>query len=284
MAKFTIDDKFWTGVTGVQIRDCGKDAQLLALHLLTCPSANSLGLYNFTVEQAARLTSLTDIEVKAALDMLIGVGFCAYNNDSGMIFVRNMAAYQNGTSIKYNDNKIVNINAQIKALPANEPLVKKFIKIYQRIFFIPGEGQPNLIRKPLQEYTSELSLAVKASNVFNMIQFNSSDPLIKQMLEQNISVEEFVGKAVELYNKPVAPDKTSNVMRNITYVYKAVISHREQIAAKSVEGKFQSQGGFSQSKFSKNIAPENFDAVTLAESNARATERALKRGGNVTTI
>jgi len=37
--------QFWIGETGRKLRAAGRDAQTVALYLITCPSANMLGLY-----------------------------------------------------------------------------------------------------------------------------------------------------------------------------------------------------------------------------------------------
>ncbi len=58
--------QFWTGTTGRALRAAGPEALVAALHLITNPAANMLGLYYIARPTIAHETGLTLDEMRQA--------------------------------------------------------------------------------------------------------------------------------------------------------------------------------------------------------------------------
>src|SRR5579872_3738626 len=98
--------QFWIGRTGKQIRRFGPECQIVALYLLSAPTANPLGLYYLPKQAIAHETGLALEAVQASLQSLAGIGFCAYDELAETVFIFNMARYQIGVSLKLNDKRV----------------------------------------------------------------------------------------------------------------------------------------------------------------------------------
>jgi len=224
MAKYYVDERFWSGETGRELKLLGKDAQLLALFLVTNPMANPLGLYNFTIEHVVRYLPMTVDEARLAMDALIGVDFVSYNDDTGMVFVHNMVSYQNGFNLKVTDTRLVSIHNKLRELPANEPLVQKFKSMYSDYLHIPKDNQPVMKLKPLQEYTAELGAGFRASGVVDMSKFSGSVPVIQALYEIGITIEEIMA-----CTKSLADQQNINTLVP-NYIYSTVRNQRVRAA------------------------------------------------------
>lgn len=85
---------FWHGTTGRQIRRFGPECQVLALYLISGPGAHALGLYYLPLPTVAHETGLTIKQVRNGLAKLVEINFCAYDDESEIVFVLNMARFQ----------------------------------------------------------------------------------------------------------------------------------------------------------------------------------------------
>ena len=95
--------QFWTGATGRKIRGLGMAAQLVALYLMTCPSANMIGLYYLPVPTLAHETGIQSEEAAGVLAALEEVGFCRYDRETDVVWVVRMLAYQVGEALHAGD-------------------------------------------------------------------------------------------------------------------------------------------------------------------------------------
>lgn len=145
----------WTGETGRRIRSLGKDALLVAFHLMTSTHANMYGLYYVPIPFIAHETGMTREEATEALENLCDVGYCHYDPVTEWVFVVEMAKYQilkDGEPLKSGDNRIKGINKDYCRMPANSFLFE-FYERYKHEFYLDnprGEPQEHPPPAPLQ--------------------------------------------------------------------------------------------------------------------------------------
>jgi hypothetical protein len=66
---------FWTGSTGKALRDLGRDAQVVAMYLITSPHSNMAGLYHLPLPYLAHDVGMTIEGASKVLRSLFEVGF-----------------------------------------------------------------------------------------------------------------------------------------------------------------------------------------------------------------
>lgn len=279
MSKYSVDEKFWSGETGRELKMLGKDAQLLALFLITNPMANPLGLYNFTIEHVVRYLPMSVDEARLAMDALIGVDFVSYNDDTGMVFVHNMVSYQNGFNLKVTDTRLVSIHNKLRELPANEPLVQKFKAMYSDYLHLPKDNQPVLKLKPLQEYTAELGAGFRASGVVDMSKFSGSVPMIQALYEGGITIEEIMACA-----KSLADQQNINTLVP-NYIYSAVRNQRIRAAGFASSVIDAAKGARNlPTKGRQMIEPVKYTEESRAENIKHIEDFTAKHGGKVRVV
>ncbi len=87
----TIDAAFWTDR---KVSALEPHARLLFLYLITNPHTHVSGIYYLDLDYAAADVSIKKNTLSALLDTLCKAGFCAYDQAKGIVWVRNMFAYQ----------------------------------------------------------------------------------------------------------------------------------------------------------------------------------------------
>lgn len=97
--------EFWTGDTGRQLRKIGRDAQVVALYLITGPTANPIGLYYLPIPTLCHETGLTEQEARKSLASLSDAAFAYYDDPSESVFVVEMARYQITDDMKLHDKR-----------------------------------------------------------------------------------------------------------------------------------------------------------------------------------
>lgn len=138
--KAVIHDTFWTGATGRQL--AGKpDAQRLALYLLSGPSATAIGLYRLTLEIAARDVGLTEAAARKAMQVLIDIGFCRFDEQQGVVWVIEMAKWQLGGTLSASDKRVKGIQAQVD-LASGKPFTEDFVRRYGSAYHLRQIAPP----------------------------------------------------------------------------------------------------------------------------------------------
>lgn len=125
--------KFWQGNTGKALRKRGAGAVVMALYLMSSPHSNMLGLYSQPMMYAAYETGLGLEGASDALRHCIEVGFCAYDEDSEMVWVFEMAKYQIAEELLPKDNRCKGIQKDYDALPEC-PFLGPFFDRYAEAF------------------------------------------------------------------------------------------------------------------------------------------------------
>lgn len=100
--------RFWTGRTGRALRS-NRDAQVLALYLMTCQSANMIGLYYLAFPTLLHETGLTDEEAMGGFEALEAEDFARYRRDDETVWVINMLREQVGETIKPGDKRLTGV-------------------------------------------------------------------------------------------------------------------------------------------------------------------------------
>lgn len=125
----TVAPQFWLGKTGRELRKQGAEAQVVSFYLMTSPHANMLGLYYLPVLYIAHETGLGFEGALKGLKGSIEAGFCSYDEETEMVWVHEMAAYQIGTSLSTGDKRCAGVRNEYAALPEN-PFLSNFYDKY----------------------------------------------------------------------------------------------------------------------------------------------------------
>ena len=128
-----VGPKFWQGKTGKELKRRGSKALVMALYLMTSPHSNMLGLYNQPLLYAAHETGLGVEGASEGLQDCIDAGFCAYDHESEMVWVFEMAKYQIGESLSYGDKRCKGIQKDYDSLPEN-PFLGEFYDRYAEAY------------------------------------------------------------------------------------------------------------------------------------------------------
>lgn len=95
--------------------------------------------------------------VKQAILTLIELDFCFYDFESEFVFVKEMARWQIGESLKEKDNRVVGLRKYVKSMP--KPIAARFLERYNEDFHLGfsleeyyqwAKGKPSSIEAPLK--------------------------------------------------------------------------------------------------------------------------------------
>ncbi|HBU2515740.1 MAG: DNA-binding protein [Klebsiella pneumoniae] len=131
----TVAPQFWLGKTGRELRKKGAEAQVVSFYLMTSPHANMLGLYYLPILYIAHETGLGLEGALKGLKSAIEAGFCSYDEDTEMVWVHEMAAYQVGKALKPGDNRCAGVRSEYASLTEN-PFLSSFYERYKNDFHL----------------------------------------------------------------------------------------------------------------------------------------------------
>lgn len=140
----TVAPQFWLGKTGRELRKQGAEAQVVSFYLMTSPHANMLGLYYLPILYIAHETGLGLEGASKGLKSSIEAGFCSYDEDTEMVWVHEMAAYQVGRSLKPGDNRCAGVRNEYMSLPEN-PFLSSFYERYKTDFHLSFKRESHQI-------------------------------------------------------------------------------------------------------------------------------------------
>jgi len=147
--------QFWTGRTGREIRRLGRDCQVVALYLITAPTANAIGLYYLPLAVMAHETGLSEEEARRSLGRLIETGFCAYDELSETVFVFNMARFQIGKELKPTDKQVIWIKRLFQAAK-DSPFFRQFFGLYGDAYQLVDLGFSKPLGSPIEDPSKPL--------------------------------------------------------------------------------------------------------------------------------
>ena len=149
-----VSPMFWVGETGRALRK-DPNAQRVAIYLMTSPSSEMTGVYYCPLtailndvgsfgapykplaspSKGALEGSTSPLEgVKQAILTLIKLDFCFYDFESEFVFVKEMARWQIGESLKEKDNRVIGLRKYVKSMP--KPIAARFLKRYNDDFHL----------------------------------------------------------------------------------------------------------------------------------------------------
>lgn len=150
-----VGPKFWIGKTGKALRKQGPEALIVGLYLMTSPTANMLGLYYLSVGVIAHETGLGLEGASKGLQRCVEAGFCAYDEDSEVVWVYEMASYQIAESLEVKDNRCKGVQNEYDGLPDN-PYLWAFFDKYRAAFKMEkGRGSASPSEAPSKPLLSQ---------------------------------------------------------------------------------------------------------------------------------
>jgi hypothetical protein len=150
-----VSPQFWIGKTGKALRG-DLEAQLLALYLMTSPHANMIGVFHCPVLYMAHETGLGVDRATAALDRLVGIEFCEYDQETETVFVIRMAAHQVGENLKSDDNKVKGVQKEWARI-STKLLRDAFFKVYGKAYHLASEAPSKPLRSPDEAPSKQLT-------------------------------------------------------------------------------------------------------------------------------
>jgi hypothetical protein len=140
-----VSPKFWVGETGKRLRN-NRDAQVLAVYLMTSPHSTMTGVYLMPLLYAAHETGIPFEGVSKALARLIDEGFCEYDFASETVFVLHMAAWQIGETLEASDKRVIGVRKEVERMTSSL-LRQRFIEVYDARYHL-NFGKP--LARPFQ--------------------------------------------------------------------------------------------------------------------------------------
>lgn len=111
-----LEARFWQRGTGKRLRG-DKDAQILAMYLMSCESARALGLFYLPWALLTSETGLTVSEATSALVRLEAEGFAFYDRDEELAWLPGMALRRVGDEVKEGDKRRPGLLKDFASLP-----------------------------------------------------------------------------------------------------------------------------------------------------------------------
>lgn len=150
-----LSPQFWIGETGRAIRKLGAEAQVVALYLLSNPHATMLGLYYLPFGFLAHETGIPVEAASRAIQELTVVGFCDYDHDAEVVWVKEMARFQIGDQLDAADKRCKGIAKEYANLPGNR-FLGAFFDRYAAAFHLPlrRDAQGAIQQAPPKPHTS----------------------------------------------------------------------------------------------------------------------------------
>lgn len=131
--------EFWTGRTGRELRALGKDAQLLALYLVTNRHTNMLGLYRLLIDDIRHETGLGLKGIEAGLVAAAATDFGCFDSTTSFVWVKTMARFRMnvpaGEALDPDDKKVLALNKLYHKLEPN-PFLGEFFDANHHMFRI----------------------------------------------------------------------------------------------------------------------------------------------------
>ncbi len=148
--------QFWIGETGRLLRGY-PEAQVIALYLITGPSANAIGLYYLPMPT---LCHETGCPVKGALKALRRVseaGLAQYAEAHEAVWVPEMARIQIAPTLKPGDKRIVWVVKEATS-QCKSPFLLVFYEKDRVPFHLPDEGPWKGLRRPFEGASGSIHL------------------------------------------------------------------------------------------------------------------------------
>jgi hypothetical protein len=145
--------QFWYGETARRLRD-NREARLLAVYLISCPTSNMTGLFYLPLALMACETTIPLDEVCKALRSLSEAGFAFYDDQQQMVWVPEMARHQIGERLSPGDKRIKGVLRTIERYRTH-PYYAEFMERYREPFHLESEEKAKPLRCQDQDQDQE---------------------------------------------------------------------------------------------------------------------------------
>lgn len=135
-----VEPKEWQGDMFKALRRKGPEPLLVALYLTTSPMSNMLGLFQQPILYMAHETGLGEEGARKGLQVCIEEGFCAYDEETEVVWVYEMAKVQIAPELKANDLRCKGTQKNYDALPKN-PFLGPFFDHYAAAFHLTARRE-----------------------------------------------------------------------------------------------------------------------------------------------
>lgn len=127
----------WTGHTGRKIRKAGRETQVVAFHLISCPASNMIGLYYQPIPTICHETGITEKGTLKALRSLFEADFADYDLESETVWVFNMAKFQISPQLDEKDKRCKGVLRELSAYKHTR-FYRPFYERYRISFHLPA--------------------------------------------------------------------------------------------------------------------------------------------------
>jgi hypothetical protein len=139
-----ISPRFWTGETGPQLVALGADEATIAFYLMTCPSANGIGIYHLPLVLMSKHLRMPENRVRKGLARVCDTGFASYDYDYQHVYVPAMAKHQIGERLAVSDLRVKGVHNSLRHF-RESPFFNNFVARYLDDFHLqpflpPSEG------------------------------------------------------------------------------------------------------------------------------------------------
>jgi len=134
-----VSPQFWTGVTGRALREAGRDVQIVALYLVTCPSGSMSGVFYLPLPTLCYEVGISRKKAQRVLAVLERERFAFFDKASQTVWVPEMARFQIGEQLHPPDKRIRGLGRELEAV-AGSPFVAQFFRRYKEAFHLPEAG------------------------------------------------------------------------------------------------------------------------------------------------
>jgi hypothetical protein len=128
---------FWTRGTGKRLRG-NKDAQILAVYLMTCGQSSMVGIFNLAIPTMAHETGLTADEVRHALDALAHERFAHFDEDEELVWLPSSARIQVGETLTRSDKRRQQLIKQLSVF-GHHKFAGEFLETYAGPYCLTDE-------------------------------------------------------------------------------------------------------------------------------------------------
>lgn len=141
--------QFWTGPTGKKFRDMGRDVQTVAFYLITCPSANMIGLYYLPLPTLCHEIGISLQGASKALQSLSEAHFAYYDEHTEVVWVLEMARFQIAAELDPKDKRVIGIARELLQFKKSK-FFREFYNKYQHSFCLTSQGASKILGRALE--------------------------------------------------------------------------------------------------------------------------------------
>jgi hypothetical protein len=143
-----VSPHYWSGRTGREFRG-NRDAQVVSFYLMTCHSANMIGLYYMPLPTLLHEIGIPLQGARKALQRVSEADFAYYDDPTEYVWVPGMAREQIGLSLDIKDHRHKGVLNELEK-HRKSPFFNNFIEKYSEVYHLNGIEKSVTHRSPLK--------------------------------------------------------------------------------------------------------------------------------------